>query len=318
MFPFCQCGDSGAYGILTVFCGCARSWPRPWAAFDVYAVVSDAAANPDPAHVNYNTTLLTLLGVMTRDVRAPRLVGQYTAGGAIAAVLPASFEIVVQLTEPGRVWYVVTPHLTPAVALSERRRARDVTAGTVAHGLNGGAGSTASPRVQQRLWADAPTPEEIVHGTGSRRAPAAACGVFEVLAAGVNTTAQVQSVAEPWRHPGCAEFAQGGDGFYGIVGLRATADGAGEGGVGASFYGLSGLPGPSDKAGVDPPLCRACPLLSPEGAYDVWLIAEDVSQGGARGQVNRQTEASRAAAVNPADPSGPSVGIRVQGAGFRV
>jgi hypothetical protein len=24
----------------------------------------------------------------------------------------------------------------------------------------------------------------------------------------------------------------------------------------------------------DPPLCRVCPVLSPEGAYDVWLIPE--------------------------------------------
>jgi hypothetical protein len=30
------------------------------------------------------------------------------------------------------------------------------------------------------LWAHAPTAEEVVRGAGRRRAPAAACGVFEV------------------------------------------------------------------------------------------------------------------------------------------
>ena len=69
----------------------------PESVYDVYAIVSDAAKNPDPAHVNYNTTVLSLRRVVTLDVRPPRLVGQYTAGGGVAAVLPTSFEIVVGL-----------------------------------------------------------------------------------------------------------------------------------------------------------------------------------------------------------------------------
>jgi hypothetical protein len=52
---------------------------------------------------------------VTLDDRPPRFVGQYTALGTVAAVLPKSFDIVVQLSEPGRVWYVVVPHLAPAL-----------------------------------------------------------------------------------------------------------------------------------------------------------------------------------------------------------
>ena len=94
---------------------------------------------------------------------------------------------------------------------------------------------------------------------------------------------------------------------------------------------MGGVDGDVDEDGrrlppwpSDPPLCSVCPRLSPEGAYDVWLIAEDdgnrlpinasaggngTADAGARArEVNRQSVASRAMAFSPLGPgSGPSV-----------
>ena len=304
----------------------------PETVYDAYAVVSDAARNPDPAHVNFNTTVLALRGIVTLDVHPPRLVGAYTAGGTIAAVLPRSFDVVVQLTEPGQVWYVVTPHVAPAVPLTSP---------------SGGA------EWRQTVWADAPTPEEVVRGFGPRRSAAAACGVFAVGAARVNVSWTIRS-ADLATTPGCLGHLGG---FYGVDGLDGGTGGVEGGvytseeearrarearerrrigtGVDGSFYGfdltgLTGVWGGAEEGETElpwppePPRCRACPWLSPEGAYDVWLIAEDdgnrrhlnahlKSKNGTRDgnrtgdAVARQTAASRAAVVNAPDPSGPSV-----------
>jgi hypothetical protein len=92
-------------------------------AYDVYAVVSDAAENPAVNQaVNHNITVLTILNIVTLDDTPPALVGPdvhelNTTGGTIVNVRPHSFDLVTRLDEPGRVWYVVTPHVQPSVAV---------------------------------------------------------------------------------------------------------------------------------------------------------------------------------------------------------
>ena len=316
----------------------------PERAYDFYAVFSDDADNPsfnlsssDTFDV-FNTTLFTLAYVTTLDVTPPAFVGGFdaTPGGAtgtrgvvaagrVSRVTATGFDLTARLNEPGIVRYAVTPH------------AAAQTLGATA--------TTGAPLV----WANAPSVEEIVGCVGRCRVAAAACGAFAVPTRNVDATTLVRTV-DLATHAGCVEggpgggYAAGADAAYKTAvagGAYTVADWRGAiandarnfSAFNASFNATTraaSLVGAArcdaDGDGVEdalaslppsPSRASACPWLSPEGAYDVWVVAEDdgndvlanASAGGngTTTAANRGTHAFRALPPNPENWTGPSL-----------
>ena len=343
-------------------------------AYDVYAVVSDAAENPAPGQtVNHNVTVLTILNVVTLDDTPPALIGENTTGGTVANVKPASFDLVTRLNEPGRVWYVVTPHVAPAVAVFWN----DTCFDRYSHGYFKPVSGDfklkqpplphiglLDPREHEYVcpsedavdsglgdrvrWIGAPTVEEVMMGVGPNRTQAAACGYADVPTANVSVTTTIASVFDPSAEVDrCANWTTAYNenvtgGVYTAMDDRAASDAQNDGrrGVGDMWvYGwyhgeyltedyaignwskwvanASDLP-----AYPEHPTCRTCPRLSPEGAYDVWIVAEDDgndlaynSSAAGNGTItdfvatsrNRQAHATKVMVINPTDWHGPTV-----------
>lgn len=343
-------------------------------AYDVYAVVSDAAENPATGQtINHNVTVLTILNVVTLDDTPPALIGENTTGGTVANVKPASFDLVTRLNEPGRVWYVVTPHVAPAVAVYWNDTCFDryshayfkpvsadfkLNQPPLPHiGLldpreheyvcpsEDAVDSGLGDRVR---WIGAPTVEEVMMGVGPNRTQAAACGYVDVPTANVEVTTTIASVFDPSAEVDrCANWTAAYDenvtgGVYTAMDDRAASEAENDGrrGVGDMWvYGwyhgeyliedytignwskwvanASDLP-----AYPEHPTCRTCPRLSPEGAYDVWIVAEDDgndaaynSSAAGNGTItdsvatsrNRQAHATKVMVINPTDWHGPTV-----------
>ena len=343
-------------------------------AYDVYAVVSDAAENPATGQtINHNVTVLTILNVVTLDDTPPALIGENTTGGTVANVKPASFDLVTRLNEPGRVWYVVTPHVAPAVAVYWNDTCFDryshayfkpvsadfkLNQPPLPHiGLldpreheyvcpsEDAVDSGLGDRVR---WIGAPTVEEVMMGVGPNRTQAAACGYVDVPTANVEVTTTIASVFDPSAEVDrCANWTAAYDenvtgGVYTAMDDRAASEAENDGrrGVGDMWvYGwyhgeyliedytignwskwvanASDLP-----AYPEHPTCRTCPRLSPEGAYDLWIVAEDDgndaaynSSAAGNGTItdsvatsrNRQAHATKVMVINPTDWHGPTV-----------
>ena len=343
-------------------------------AYDVYAVVSDAAENPATGQtINHNVTVLTILNVVTLDDTPPALIGENTTGGTVANVKPASFDLVTRLNEPGRVWYVVTPHVEPAVAVYWNDTCFDryshayfkpvsadfkLNQPPLPHiGLldpreheyvcpsEDAVDSGLGDRVR---WIGAPTVEEVMMGVGPNRTQAAACGYVDVPTANVEVTTTIASVFDPSAEVDrCANWTAAYDenvtgGVYTAMDDRAASEAENDGrrGVGDMWvYGwyhgeyliedytignwskwvanASDLP-----AYPEHPTCRTCPRLSTEGAYDVWIVAEDDgndaaynSSAAGNGTItdsvatsrNRQAHATKVMVINPTDWHGPTV-----------
>ena len=285
------------------------------------------AENPATGQtINHNVTVLTILNVVTLDDTPPALIGENTTGGTVANVKPASFDLVTRLNEPGRVWYVVTPHVAPAVAVYWNDTCFDryshayfkpvsadfkLNQPPLPHiGLldpreheyvcpsEDAVDSGLGDRVR---WIGAPTVEEVMMGVGPNRTQAAACGYVDVPTANVEVTKTIASVFDPSAEVDrCANWTAAYDenvtgGVYTAMDDRAASEAENDGrrGVGDMWvYGwyhgeyliedytignwskwvanASDLP-----AYPEHPTCRTCPRLSPEGAYDVWIVAED-------------------------------------------
>ena len=269
-------------------------------AYDLHAVFADDQNANDPG-VNFNATVLTLARVVTVDATPPRVDDL-----AVENVTSEGFTLALIVDEPARVHYVVVPRWRPAPT----------------------------------PFADAPTPEEVVAGTGRRRSAAAACGFVDVAFDDVRAEVRivVAAVANPAAHDGCVN-----GGFYDANADAWTAGARAVGGnytatdefaAAANFANFDAAAaalkpryGGEDGDGVavpslpsDPTVlsCAVCPWFSPEGAYDAWVVAEDdgndpaanASAGGngtatSRG-TNRVQRATRAKTVGVADPRAPS------------
>ena len=209
----------------------------------------------------------------------------------------------------------------------------------------GATATTGAPLV----WANAPSVEEIVGCVGRCRIAAAACGAFAVPTRNVDATTLVRTV-DLATHAGCVEggpgggYAAGADAAYKTAvagGAYTVADWRGAiandarnfSAFNASFNATTraaSLVGAArcdaDGDGVEdalaslppsPSRASACPWLSPEGAYDVWVVAEDdgndvlanASAGGngTTTAANRGTHAFRALPPNPENWTGPSL-----------
>ena len=129
-------------------------------AYYLHIAVEDAASPPNLA------SSAARVAFTTPDVTPPRFVGTYTARGAISAVGADTFDLTVQLSEPGSVYYVVV----------EKGDSASITAEDVRN-LRGGA-------------------------LGAART-VFACGAFDVAAAETNVTV---TVAEDLSDASCAGF----------------------------------------------------------------------------------------------------------------
>ena len=274
---------------------------RPETAYDAHAVFADDQNANDPGE-NFNATVVSLLGVVTLDVDPP------TVAAAVENVTSAGFTLALTVDEPARVHYVVVPRWRPAPT----------------------------------PLADAPTPEEIAAGTGRRRSAAAACGFVDVSPADVleEVRVVVAAVADPAANDACVNggfYDAAADawtagapvvgGNYTATDARDAAAAAASGAFDAAAAASSPRYGGEDGDGVAVPslptdptvlLCAVCPWFSPEGAYDVWVVAEDdgndpagtnASAGGngtATGGTNRGVVATRAKTVGVEDPRAPS------------
>lgn len=343
-------------------------------AYDVYAVVSDAAENPATGQtINHNVTVLTILNVVTLDDTPPALIGENTTGGTVANVKPASFDLVTRLNEPGRVWYVVTPHVAPAVAVYWNDTCFDRYSHAYFKPVSGDFKlnqpplphiGLLDPREHEYVcpsedavdsglgdrvrWIGAPTVEEVMMGVGPNRTQAAACGYVDVPTANVEVTKTIASVFDPSAEVDrCANWTAAYDenvtgGVYTAMDDRAASDAENDGrrGVGDMWvYGWYHGEYLTEKYAIgnwskwvanasdlpaypEHPTCRTCPRLSPEGAYDVWIVAEDdgndpaynLSAAG-NGTItdsvatsrNRQAHATKVMVINPTDWHGPTV-----------
>ena len=129
-------------------------------AYYLHVAMEDTASPPNLA------SSASRVAFTTPDVTPPRFVGTYTARGAIGAVGAETFELTVQLSEPGSVYYVVV----------EKGDSPSITAADVRN-LRGGA-------------------------DGERRT-VFACGAFDVTAAETNVTV---TVATDLSDPSCDIF----------------------------------------------------------------------------------------------------------------
>ena len=71
------------------------------------------AADDVPAPGTNRNTTVVVSRATTLDVTPPSLIGEWTINGTVDTVLPDRFDLVVQLDEPGAVYYVVIPHPSP-------------------------------------------------------------------------------------------------------------------------------------------------------------------------------------------------------------
>ena len=347
-------------------------------AYDVYAVVSDAAENPAVNQaVNHNITVLTILNIVTLDDTPPALVGPdvhtlNTTGGTIVNVRPHSFDLVTRLDEPGRVWYVVTPHVQPSVAVYWNETCFDRYSHAYGRPIPADFKINQPPHPHlgymdprqheyvcpsadavdmglgdRQRWLGAPTVEEVMMGVGPNRTQAAACGFVEIPTPNVDVFTTIANVFDPSTHAGCVNWTEGHDanvtgGTYTAMDERAATlnyndgrRGVGDSWVYGAYYGEyisseytigNWSQWVANAVDLPPypqyPVCRTCPRLSPEGAYDVWIVAEDDgndlsynASAAGNGTItaavatkrNRQAHATRVMVVNPTDWSGPTV-----------
>ena len=245
---------------------------RSETAYDVHVAFADA----ETPHRNVAGTVTTLERITTLDAIAPKLLAWFSANFTERA-----FEVTARASEPGRVWYVVTPHDAPSKLADPGWDDLEDASGA-------------------RRWAEAPTPEEIRRGVGRGRRRAAACGVADLVAdsSGSSVVFTVASVADPGADSGCVD-----GGFYDATngawlvdpvagGEYAASDELAAAGRSVLASAVSSAASSSTNASsasnasssalpdwpsgsYDDPMCRRCVHLSPEGAYDVRLVAED-------------------------------------------
>ena len=243
---------------------------RSETAYDVHVAFADA----ETPHRNVAGTVTTLERITTLDAIAPKLLAWFSAN-----VTARAFEVTARASEPGRVWYVVVPHDAPSKLADPGWDDLEDASGA-------------------RRWAEAPTPEEIRRGVGRGRRRAAACGVADLVADSSDSSDSsvvftVASVADPGADSGCVD-----GGFYDATNGAWLVDPVAGGEYAASdeleAAGRSVLEDSADESAdesstanassalpdwpsgsYDDLMCRRCVHLSPEGAYDVWLVAED-------------------------------------------
>jgi hypothetical protein len=241
---------------------------RSETAYDVHVAFADA----ETPHRNVAGTVTTLERITTLDAVAPKLLAWFSAN-----VTARAFEVTARASEPGRVWYVVTPHDAPSTLADPGWDDLEDASGA-------------------RRWAEAPTPEEIRRGVGRGRRRAAACGVADLVADSSARRSSSPSRPSPTRArtPGAStggsttrRTARGSWIPWRAASTPRATNSRPRGGASSKTPPTSpptSLPtaNASSSALPDWPsgsyddlMCRRCVHLSPEGAYDVWLVAED-------------------------------------------